>query len=45
MVAEVNRDYEEELDHSVSLEPLAKVILHIKNETLLLPPYILYFFF
>lgn len=28
MRADVNRDYEEELDHSVSLEPLANVILH-----------------
>ena len=33
MRADVNRDYEEELDHSVSLEPLAKVILHNNNET------------
>jgi ATP-dependent Clp protease adaptor protein ClpS len=28
MRADVNREYQEDLDYSVSLEPLAKVILH-----------------
>jgi len=33
MRADVNREYEEELDHSVSLEPQAKVILHNDSVT------------